>query len=398
MTRAKDAHLLSSTAHPPSCPLSPSPSPPLPSPSLHSRRWVLNSARSNLVAFFLRFRVILSAYHYLVWTPCVPTSLHTSNKTNQTTTELRFTARTDEAGQGDGLEGDARWPRQSWREWLSFLCSLELGRHCRLADFENDVTSTASNRYVTSLGVAWARFPITLSLPSSKSTFSQPVKDKCISEVVRIGSIIVFHLSKLWKAKFFMLCDVIFLMRLQGKFEIAALHCTTYKWEITDTVKSNGRSDDEDSVLYLERHWSALCKLCIFDKPSRTARYLLPAAVSQPLSINCRASVWAPVSSSPRALSWSTCFVLCTTQPGYDGLQVHFSWSNHDSAPKKSLQSLASSYPTILASWGAQFILLTYLLWINFLSLHYRHGVHPFLTLCHIIRSHTVVRPFLRTF
>ena len=47
-----------------------------------------------------------------------------------------------------------------------------------------------------------------LSLLSSKSTFSQPLKRKCISEMVRIGSIIIFHLSKLWKAKFFVLCDV----------------------------------------------------------------------------------------------------------------------------------------------------------------------------------------------
>ena len=48
----------------------------------------------------------------------------------------------------------------------------------------------------------------TFSLPSLKSTFSQPFKDKCISDVVRIGSVIIFHLSKVWKAKFFMLCDV----------------------------------------------------------------------------------------------------------------------------------------------------------------------------------------------
>ena len=39
-------------------------------------------------------------------------------------------------------------------------------------------------------------------------------------KVVRISSIMLFHLSKLWKAKFFMLCDVIILVRLQGKFEI----------------------------------------------------------------------------------------------------------------------------------------------------------------------------------
>ena len=41
---------------------------------------------------------------------------------------------------------------------------------------------------------------------------------KCI---VRSGSMIIsFHLSKRWKAKFFKLCDVIFLVRLQGKFDI----------------------------------------------------------------------------------------------------------------------------------------------------------------------------------
>ena len=40
-----------------------------------------------------------------------------------------------------------------------------------------------------------------------------------MSDVVRIGSI--SHLSKLRKAKFFILCDVIFLVRLQGKFEFS---------------------------------------------------------------------------------------------------------------------------------------------------------------------------------
>ena len=43
-------------------------------------------------------------------------------------------------------------------------------------------------------------------------------KEKCISVIVRIGVIIIFHLSKLWKTKFSILCDVIFLVRLQ--FEI----------------------------------------------------------------------------------------------------------------------------------------------------------------------------------
>ena len=39
-------------------------------------------------------------------------------------------------------------------------------------------------------------------LTSTKSTFSQPFKEKCINEVMRMGSIIMFHLSKLRKAKF----------------------------------------------------------------------------------------------------------------------------------------------------------------------------------------------------
>ena len=37
---------------------------------------------------------------------------------------------------------------------------------------------------------------------------------------MRIGSTIIFHLSKLWTAEFFILCDVIFLVRLQEKFDI----------------------------------------------------------------------------------------------------------------------------------------------------------------------------------
>ena len=43
-------------------------------------------------------------------------------------------------------------------------------------------------------------------------------KEKCIGEVVRIVRIIIFHLSKLWKAEFSLLCDVMFLLRLQGEF------------------------------------------------------------------------------------------------------------------------------------------------------------------------------------
>ena len=46
------------------------------------------------------------------------------------------------------------------------------------------------------------------------------LKRKCISKVVRICIKIIFHLSKLCKAKFSLLCDVIFLVGLEGKFDI----------------------------------------------------------------------------------------------------------------------------------------------------------------------------------
>ena len=45
-------------------------------------------------------------------------------------------------------------------------------------------------------------------------------REMYICEVVRIGKLIISHLSELRKAKFFILCDVIFLVRLQEKFEI----------------------------------------------------------------------------------------------------------------------------------------------------------------------------------
>ena len=47
----------------------------------------------------------------------------------------------------------------------------------------------------------WDLKRLTLSLLSSKSTFSQTFKEKCISEVARVDSIIIFHLSKATKSQ-----------------------------------------------------------------------------------------------------------------------------------------------------------------------------------------------------
>ena len=65
------------------------------------------------------------------------------------------------------------------------------------------------------------RLCLSLSLPSSQKVHSPNLlKRKCISEEVRFGSAIIFHLSELWKAKFSILCDVLLLVRLQEKFEL----------------------------------------------------------------------------------------------------------------------------------------------------------------------------------
>ena len=49
--------------------------------------------------------------------------------------------------------------------------------------------------------------PFTLKF---KENVLPTLKEK-LSEVVKIGNVIIFHLSKLWKAKFFKVCDVSFL-------------------------------------------------------------------------------------------------------------------------------------------------------------------------------------------
>ena len=51
-----------------------------------------------------------------------------------------------------------------------------------------------------------------LSLPTSKVHSPNLPEEKCMSEVVRIGSIIIFHLRKPWKDKFFIMCDVILIL------------------------------------------------------------------------------------------------------------------------------------------------------------------------------------------
>ena len=60
-----------------------------------------------------------------------------------------------------------------------------------------------------------------LSLPSEKVHSSNFLKRNVWGS--GIGSIVIFRLSELWKARFFIPCDVIFLVRLQGKIRIWSL-------------------------------------------------------------------------------------------------------------------------------------------------------------------------------
>ena len=68
----------------------------------------------------------------------------------------------------------------------------------------------------------WSKVTLLLPFHSWAQKVHSPnlLKRKCISKVVRICIKIIFHLSKLWKAKFSLLGDVIFLVGLEGKFDI----------------------------------------------------------------------------------------------------------------------------------------------------------------------------------
>ena len=56
----------------------------------------------------------------------------------------------------------------------------------------------------------------------------------------KLDSIIIFHLSKLWKAKFSLLWDVIFLVRLQGKFDNDHSLFLISTWSSEGLPSSNG--------------------------------------------------------------------------------------------------------------------------------------------------------------
>ena len=64
---------------------------------------------------------------------------------------------------------------------------------------------------------------------------------------MRIRIKIIFHLSKLWKAKFSLLCDVIFLVRLEGKFDID--HSWEWKGYVCCAVITNTHTPTPASLI-----------------------------------------------------------------------------------------------------------------------------------------------------
>ena len=58
-------------------------------------------------------------------------------------------------------------------------------------------------------------------------------KSDCMSDVARICSIITFHLSKLWKVKFSILRDVIFLWGCRGILTLITLRSERFKAELS---------------------------------------------------------------------------------------------------------------------------------------------------------------------
>ena len=98
-------------------------------------------------------------------------------------------------------------PSYSYRDkaFLTLALPRVINFKCPLCSLTRNITSHSKENlafhtrktiiyYQFSLHHLYLSQSLTLSLPSSKSTFSQPSKEKCISAVVRTGSIIIFHL------------------------------------------------------------------------------------------------------------------------------------------------------------------------------------------------------------
>ena len=144
-----------------------------------------------------------------------------------------FTPESDQC-QNSPAASQEIWHHTVWRtwlfiaysdeKWLYYKFSLHHSYNRFLKGWENTLFELRSERVKVNNKATLLSWFVHGIIPKpfhsqvQKSTFSQPFKEKCVSEVVRIGSVINFHPSKLWKARFSILCDVICLVRLQEIF------------------------------------------------------------------------------------------------------------------------------------------------------------------------------------
>ena len=126
-------------------------------------------------------------------------------------------------------KNDISWLRYAWRyqpwcdRWLSWCLVVDLPRRRSGQMVHRTGAAPGKTRRFTLIRAACSVFCLWCSTSvfrAQKVHSPNLLKRKCTSKVVRICSIITFYLSKLWKAKFSLLCDVIFLVGLEGKFDI----------------------------------------------------------------------------------------------------------------------------------------------------------------------------------
>ena len=176
------------------------------------------------------------------------------------------------------------WGSLCFRLASSGIESQNPGPYSTLTDWNVGLlTSTCKQSLIMCSGIE-VGYPFHSQV--QRSTFTQPFKEKCRSDVVRIGSIIMFHLSKLWKAKFFMLCDIIFLVGLQDKFEIDR------SWEWLNPLERWGArgvagNGERNATLLTKLARYPWCKKKSYEIFDDTATNGFSALVGFPASFQC---------------------------------------------------------------------------------------------------------------
>ena len=141
--------------------------------------------------------------------------------------------------------------------WLYYQLSLPSVIQFSLQGWDNAVFELESERVE----------PFTFKFTDSKYIPQTFFKKRMLSEVVRIGSRIIFHLSKLWKTKFFILWGCRGNLKLKKKasprifswkilFIVAGVlvHLKSCMLWISNAYPNNGVSDIQDFEKFPSQH------------------------------------------------------------------------------------------------------------------------------------------------